>query len=541
MANTLSLSLSLFLLLLFSQSSYARSVDLTHCAESYKSGFIAFQGEAFLCANHPDYGGELFRTNGTPAGTKFVADVNKGSFSSNLKNTFELNGNLLFFTNDPVYGPSLWRTSFVNQTNQTKRIKSFNNSGVYGIEVVHRFGSNVIFHAVGSSFNVEGLETARSLWMTDGQETHLLDPQVFDETGFGFDNADGSSFLAKGDRLYYTTHNSLYRFNLLTQQSTLIKTFPFKPPFVIPTGFTMQLWGDSDGSLFYIQFGEQFGGSSEVWVSDGTTAGTSRIKSDVNVVGFYGGKVMACEALSLNLLAFDRLSSEKIFEFSQNSRGQEKNCSEFFTGVVAKINDRYVFDLSHIDYDLLSTDLTAKGTNILVQNSRALIVGVTNNKLIFSKERGGVFASGGTLGDAKKIINVNAWVPFSLYDISRFSGLIKPTNFLLFAFNAEEDRVLWTTDGTEGGSVKLLEIGVTTPRYLGNEGQRQFFSLPGSGSSGISGTPIWHSDGTSEGTYKLSFQIEDQGVNIPLPPQKALIYPLIQLLLEEDESNSVAK
>jgi ELWxxDGT repeat protein len=56
-------------------------------------------------------GFELWRSDGTAAGTQMVRDINPGAFSSNPTNLTNVNGTLFFTATDPVNGTELWRTS----------------------------------------------------------------------------------------------------------------------------------------------------------------------------------------------------------------------------------------------------------------------------------------------------------------------------------------------------------------------------------------------------------------------------------------------
>ncbi len=56
-------------------------------------------------------GEELWRTNGTAAGTKLVRDINAGPDDSNINFDMVLRGSTAFFTaNDGAHGAELWRS-----------------------------------------------------------------------------------------------------------------------------------------------------------------------------------------------------------------------------------------------------------------------------------------------------------------------------------------------------------------------------------------------------------------------------------------------
>ncbi|MGL4464251.1 MAG: ELWxxDGT repeat protein, partial [Planctomycetia bacterium] len=82
------------------------------------NGFVAFNGAVYFDANDPVTGVELWRTDGTPAGTRLVKDVKPGAGSGltvddTFPNTFTataVDGFLYFPANDGSAGFELWKT-----------------------------------------------------------------------------------------------------------------------------------------------------------------------------------------------------------------------------------------------------------------------------------------------------------------------------------------------------------------------------------------------------------------------------------------------
>lgn len=71
---------------------------------------FVFQGIGYFRMNDRQAGTELWRTDGTPAGTYMLADVNPGSGSSGPRQFFEFQEQLYFVANDGTHGYELWRT-----------------------------------------------------------------------------------------------------------------------------------------------------------------------------------------------------------------------------------------------------------------------------------------------------------------------------------------------------------------------------------------------------------------------------------------------
>ncbi|MDH3675510.1 MAG: hypothetical protein OES12_08440 [Anaerolineae bacterium] len=77
-------------------------------ASSYPSFLTDVEGILFFSATDSVHGTELWMTDGTPAGTKLVADIYpgpEGSFPADLTN---VNGTLFFSADDGVHGTELW-------------------------------------------------------------------------------------------------------------------------------------------------------------------------------------------------------------------------------------------------------------------------------------------------------------------------------------------------------------------------------------------------------------------------------------------------
>ena len=121
---------------------------------------LAFGSQLFFVANDGVHGDELWRSNGTPAGTVQVSDIAIGPTSS-LPDQFTAAGTsiLYFVANDGIWGRELWRTD--GTAPGTRRVTDINlgsgNSNPLDLTAV---GSRLYFTADDS---VNG----RQLWVTD--------------------------------------------------------------------------------------------------------------------------------------------------------------------------------------------------------------------------------------------------------------------------------------------------------------------------------------------------------------------------------------
>ncbi len=80
-------------------------------ASSYPSSFVDVDGVLYFGADDGEHGYELWMTDGTPAGTKLVADIYPGPESSFPADLTNVNGTLFFSADDGEHGTELWMSN----------------------------------------------------------------------------------------------------------------------------------------------------------------------------------------------------------------------------------------------------------------------------------------------------------------------------------------------------------------------------------------------------------------------------------------------
>ncbi len=107
--NSFSLSVFFVLVLtghvLFSQSNSKQTGD------SQLRNLININGTLFFAAKDSSHGVELWKSNGTAAGTMLVKDIYVGSIGSSPSNFINLNGVLFFTANNGSGGIELWKSN----------------------------------------------------------------------------------------------------------------------------------------------------------------------------------------------------------------------------------------------------------------------------------------------------------------------------------------------------------------------------------------------------------------------------------------------
>ena len=140
-------------------------------AGSAPSGFTEVGGALYFAANDGSNGSELWKTSGTDVGTVLVKDINPARLpigSSVPQGMVALNGALYFSADDGVNGRELWKSD--GTTAGTVMLKDINpNSGASNPSDLSVFNGAIYFRATDGQHGAE-------LWKSDGtaQGTVLL-------------------------------------------------------------------------------------------------------------------------------------------------------------------------------------------------------------------------------------------------------------------------------------------------------------------------------------------------------------------------------
>jgi ELWxxDGT repeat protein len=205
-------------------------------------------GVLYFYADDGAHGFELWKSDGTAAGTVMVKDIVAGPEGSFPRNLYNLNGALLFGANDGVNGDELWRS------NGTA-------AGTYLLRDVYP-GQGVTpprdFTQVNQLAYFVGDDASGSrLWRTDGTTagTVALSPTNVRH----LTNVNGQLVFVDNGGLWKMTASSLTN---LTSGSNATRDF------------TSLI--NVSGTLFFTKWDSATG--LELWKSNGTQAGTARIK-----------------------------------------------------------------------------------------------------------------------------------------------------------------------------------------------------------------------------------------------------------------------
>lgn len=231
---------------------------------SHPHHFIEHNGVLLFGATTVDTGSELWRSDGTAAGTFLLRDISRGMIGSFVRNLTSFNG-LIYFN----AGGQLWRTDGTT-------------SGTQSAGNLAPFGSHSIGPKVGPRLSlVVDDANGTELWTTDGtpagsqflRRLAVNDP-TFVEVGLGF----RPNIIGAGDLLFFNAHTpelgvELYATNGTAAATGLVRDFT---PFPSDLFFIPRLILGESGRVFLAVDSGVSG--DELWVSDGTDAGTHLVK-----------------------------------------------------------------------------------------------------------------------------------------------------------------------------------------------------------------------------------------------------------------------
>jgi ELWxxDGT repeat protein len=245
----------------------------------------------YFIANDGVNGTELWKSDGTDAGTVMVKDISPGSASTIFasKPQFIRLDSLLFFTaDDNVHGMELWRTN--GTSSGTFMVKDVNPSGssfdVNG-ELNHLVFKhtlyfhpdywNILYATDGTTVGTQGVAALPSAELTRyGNNAVIYNDKFF------FTGSDGSSFgqqIWESDGTPSGTHQFVSINNSSSASPTLL--LPIIPAFKTSSGDGQTPYQHLFKGKYFFFIADNGVSGAEPWISDGTTGGTHLLK-DIN-------------------------------------------------------------------------------------------------------------------------------------------------------------------------------------------------------------------------------------------------------------------
>ncbi len=451
---------------------------------------------------------ELWKTDGTDAGTVMVKDINPGTAHSSPQNLINVNGTLFFTAITATNGRELWKsdgtdagTVMVKDINAGAGNTTFSNLTVF---------SNQLF------FNANNGVNGTELWKSDGSDAGTV---MVKDINPGAGSSTPGPLFALGNKLCFSAFESSAGTEIWVSDGT-----------EAGTSLLMDIYPGSNssgpqnfiliGSTIYFSAVEGTNGT-ELWKTDGTVSGTVLVK-DINP-GIAGSNPQ--NLINLNGTLFFRATTAALGSELWRSDGTDagtvvvKDINAGNTSTMPAeltiVNNQLFFTGSLAgQVALFKTDGTEAGTVTL--NSTVVNGGFLSdlygfeNKLYFMYE-------GYKPGIPMTATGREPWVSdgtdagtMLLKDINSFTASSNPANFIKFGnaiffagTDASNGTELWKSDGTEAGTVMLKDINTGTssssPSNFAIVNNTLYFTA----TTTVSGNELWKTDGTEAGTVMV--------------------------------------
>ena len=447
-----------------------------------------------------------------------VFDINAGSSNGNPGYFVEFNNKVYFqatgSNGTELYSYSGGVVSQVTVPNADPTIHAsdtnlWGSSG--GPELLTVVGQNLFFRAASSG----SMATGRELWKFDGTNFFLVK-----DIRAGSTDTDPSRLTAVGQLLFFEANDGIAGTELWVSDGTANGTTLVKD---IYPGVGQSISGEflAVGSNLFFTARDAVSGY-ELWKSDGTAAGTIMVRDVVTEPSF---SAFSPTTAPLMVAVGDKV----IFRASDSVHGEELWISDGTSGGTSLVKDinpgptgasiTQMVALGSVVYfrandgtngsELWRSDGTAAGTS-LVKNIRPgssdsslSNLRVLGNKLIFTANNGTngteLWVSDGT--EAGTSLLKDIYVGSNSSDTG---NLVASENLVYFrATDGLTGIEIWRTDGTSSGTVLLKDIGPGPDdgsiSNLGLVGRKLIFRAD----DGTNGSELWISDGTSTGTVLL--------------------------------------
>lgn len=244
--------------------------DINSGGSSSPSSLFVFNNVLYFSATNGSDGQELWRSSGSTAGTTQVANINSGSNSSLPQNFHALNATQFVFQAFDESGPANGEPWISNgsSANKVDEVNTTAGTGSLPSDWVNLGGFGYFLATVGSD---------REIWRTDGTAPNTQQVVATDATDLTLYNGN----------LYFVAPstgnpaiNALWSSNGNIGNATEVHDFGMST-----TDGLQEIHGVFDNRLVLSADG---GDGEELWLSDGTNAGTTQVR---NINGSAGADI----------------------------------------------------------------------------------------------------------------------------------------------------------------------------------------------------------------------------------------------------------
>ncbi|NOK63451.1 MAG: hypothetical protein GFH25_541276n10 [Chloroflexi bacterium AL-N10] len=421
------------------------------------SALTNVNGTLFFRGYDAEHGHELWTSDGTYEGTRLVVDAVPGAEGIFPKELTPVGPTLFFVGEDEQSQPGLWRSDGTPEGTQLVRVFPVNQPPGHFTPV----NNDLFFSAITNETDV-----GQELWISDG--TAVGTRMVKDILPGSLSSASHELVNVGGILFFVASDGQPGGHKLWSSDGTEAGTALVKD--IFPNGNAgPQRLANVNDQLFFAAMDRSSGiwgeGDVELWRSDGTEEGTTRVK-DINTY-----------PKGSNLSGFAQVGDYALFTAKDELLG----------------------------FELWRTDGTPEGTRLVkdiapgIADSLAPVTEMVEFKgqIFFSTmyigdDRSGLWQSDGTEAGTTQVLFDKRFV----WGVDNMKVMEDTLYFTSTGYDSDSNKhsFLWASDGTANGTIpikqfKLIETVIYTDDTIwlaADDGQ--------------TGLEVWRSDGTEEGT-----------------------------------------
>lgn len=458
--------------------------DLTPGPDFAKPDTLVAVGETlFFTLDKKEHWGELWRTDGTPSGTVLVKDIHPGPETSEISTTpYHLTavGSTLFFTaHDGVHGRELWKSDGTAAgTVLVKDISSSTDSYAPSPHRLTAVGGRLFFTADDGTQGPE-------LWKSDGTAAGTVLVKDIHPGGDVYDEAP-HELTEFGGNLYFSADDGTHGEELWKSDGTAAGTVLVKD--IVPGAESeyhslkrpRNLTATASGLFFTIDDDVH---GNELWRTDGSTAGTAMVEDVApGAPGSSPSELTAVEG-AVFFTANDGVHGTEVWR-TDGTPGGTVLVKEIYPGPESEVLVQSPEYGGPSDFyrSVRPGSLTAVGSELFFTADD----GVHHREL---------WTSDGTTAGTAMVKEIDPTTEFTEFGYTTPARLTALGNELFFtAYDGVHGSELWQSDGTSAGTALVQDINPSVqpgfeqqPGDLTPVGDSLFFTA----NDGVHGRELW--------------------------------------------------
>jgi ELWxxDGT repeat protein len=456
-----------------------------------------------------NHGTELWKSDGTTAGTVEIADVWPGTGSPVIDNITPA-GSVTYFTawysngSNGSHNNELWKTDGTAAgTVLVKDIRPGDNSS----DPLDLMWINGTLY-----FTADDGVNGRELWKSNGTAAGTI---MVKDILSGASGSSPGNLTAVGSTLYFSASDGVTGDELWKSNGTAAGTVQVGHSGT-SSNFTPRNLTDIGGSLYFSAFTFETG--FEVWKSDGTTAGTNVYKDLLSGAGSSGPTHFLNVNGVLYYTANNGVKGKELWRHDVTTntavvndvfRGTFNSSPQGFLQVGSNVF--FIADNGVTGEELWKCTLNGTGATLVKDiqtgGNPSSITGMTNlnGVLYFSALTDGsgteLWKSDGTPAGTVKVKAIGTGAPWGY-----LSGLVNLNGTLLFSAESENGHELWKSDGTAAGTVMVKNIAAGAASSIDRH-TNSFVVIDSTAyfvaDDGVNGAELWKTNGTAAGTVMV--------------------------------------